>query len=90
MRQTEKTATTGIENGNIISFHEFRRKKAEEEYLSRGRRPLYVSHGRGQVRGQESDLSDFGGRIAHLRSSIDSIYSLVNDLKKFEKGNSGS
>lgn len=69
---------------NVIDFHGFRRKKAEEESLARGRKPLYVSHSRGHVQGRSDSqhLSDFSDRIANLRYSLEKINALMADLKK--------
>ena len=83
MKMTGRVAEPVKTSGKIIDFHEFRKRKAEEEYLARGRKPLYVSHSRGQVRGQQGELSDFSGRIATLRMSIEKINALMTDLKKF-------
>jgi len=81
----------------VIDFHKYRRKKAEEEFLTRGRKPLYVSHSRGQVKGQDSsqdenkaNLSDFSERIASIRHSLEKINALMTDLKKLSSGKNKS
>ena len=71
------------QQNNIVHLNQFKQRKKEEELLSRGRKPLYVSHARGKVAGaQEGQLSDFGDRIAEIRSSLEKINHLMADLEK--------
>ena len=46
------------DSGGVVNFQDFRRKKIEEEHLARGRKPLYVSHARGQVQGGDHPKAD--------------------------------
>ena len=78
-------------SGGVVNFQDFRRKKIEEEHLARGRKPLYVSHSRGQVQGEgqakpDEKLSDFSDRIARIRHSLDKINELMGDLKQISSG----
>ncbi|MCB9229413.1 MAG: hypothetical protein H6618_07365 [Deltaproteobacteria bacterium] len=67
---------------NTLDLSKFRKKKTEKEWLARGREPLYVSYSRGQLHGSDSvsvsGLSDFGGRIADLKSELEKINALMN------------
>ena len=84
MTTESKDSKNITQSENVVDFHSFRRKKAEEEYLARGRKPLYVSHSRGHVQGRTDNqhLSDFSDRIANLRYSLEKINALMADLKK--------
>ena len=86
MDKNESPSSSGV-----VSFQDFRRKKIEEEHLARGRKPLYVSHARGQVQGEgqttsQDKLSDFSDRIARIRHSLDKINELMGDLKQLSSG----
>lgn len=81
-----------VNSGGVVDFQDFRRKKIEEEHLARGRKPLYVSHARGQVQGEDkpqvdAQLSDFSDRIARIRHSLDKINELMGDLKQLSSAN---
>src|SRR4051812_35301970 len=72
---------------NIVSLDAFRRKKAADQDLTRGRRPLYVSHLEGRV--SDSPLQknareegDFAGRIERIKTSLNKINRLMAELKR--------
>lgn len=72
---------------NVVSLSNFRQKKKEEETLTRGRKPLYVSQKDGKVTGSphlnkgEKD-EDFAQRVSRIKSSLERINSLMSELKK--------
>lgn len=68
----------------IISLNQFKNQKAEKELLSRGRRPLYVSHARGQISGSghRDDLSDFGSRISEMKEQLKQINHFMNEIQQ--------
>lgn len=82
---------SGPANLNIVSLHDFkRRKESAEEFVRNERKPLYVSHLTGQIsdsnKSQESakvkaEASDFGDRLQRIRTSLDKINKLITDLK---------
>ena len=63
----------------------FRRGREEQDELSRGRRPLYLSHtplslDNGQT---SSRLDDFSVKVLKLRRRIGNVSDLLADLKRF-------
>lgn len=69
---------------NVVDLSSFRKKKAAQEELARGRNPLYVSHLTGKVTGhsQTAPSPDFGDRLQRIRSSLEKINRLMSELKK--------
>ena len=81
--------TTEItKDAKIIDFSTFRRKKTEEQDLTRGRsKPLYVSHNEGTVTtsphaDRSGKTEDFGDRVSRIKASLERINSLMAELKK--------
>jgi len=72
----------------VVDLKSFRQKKNEKESLSRGRKPLYVSHADGKVtgsphlKGPADKSEDFGDRVSRIRASLDRINVLMGELKK--------
>jgi hypothetical protein len=70
----------------IVDLASFRQKKASDDDLARGRKPLYVSHMKGKVTGsphlKSPEASDFGDRLQRIRTSLEKINSLMVELKK--------
>jgi hypothetical protein len=82
------------QEANVVSLSSFRQKKTEEEGLSRGRKPLYVSHKDGKVTGSPhlktpaNKSADFGDRVSRIRASLDRINVLMSELKKMSANSS--
>ena len=71
--------------GKIVDLTHFRQKKQLETTIAQGRTPLVVSHLEGKVKDAEKigvKDSDFGDRILKIRSSLEKINGLMNDLRK--------
>lgn len=64
---------------NIIDIEAFRRKKQDEEDMSRGRRPLYISHLENKASG---NAENFGDRLSRVRESLKRINELMDELKR--------
>lgn len=71
---------------NIIDLTSFRKSKALEEELAKGRTPLYLSHLKGRVTGNPhlngTHTDGFGDRITRIRKSLERINALMTELKK--------
>jgi hypothetical protein len=80
--------TENTKDAKVIDFSTFRRKKSEEQDLTRGRnKPLYVSHNESKITSMSpSDSSvkteDFGDRVSRIKASLERINSLMAELKK--------
>ena len=74
---------------NVLNLNSFREKKALEEGFSGDRKPLFVSHLDGKVKGsphfQRPSAEDFGDRLQRIRTSLDKINLLMAELKKQSK-----
>lgn len=68
----------------IVSLSQYKNQKAEKELLSRGRRPLYVSHARGQISGSGNSegLSDFGSRISEMKEQLKEINHFMKEIQQ--------
>ncbi len=70
---------------NVVSLNDFRKKKTIEDDMSRGRSPLYVSHLDGTIKGRpqflKSHAQDFGDRLQRIKSSLERISNLMNDVR---------
>ena len=76
---------------NVVDLSAFRRQKSTADELTRGgRRPLYVSHGSGQISGlpgtdqatPAAEGAHFGDRLQRIRSSLEKINRLMSDLRR--------
>ena len=76
---------------NVVSLNKYREKKIAEEKYGRGRTPLYVSHMDSRVEGSphlnNSESEDFGMRMQRIKSSLEKINFLLNELKKTSQPN---
>jgi len=74
------------EKSNILDFASFKKKKTVEDELTQDRQPLYISHLEGKLRGtphsKRPKSEDFGDRISRIRTSLDKINRLMQELKK--------
>lgn len=74
-------------NPNIVSLHDFRRRKeSAEEFVRNERKPLYVSHLTGKISDSDkaeakAGAADFGDRLQRIRNSLDKINKLISELK---------
>jgi hypothetical protein len=78
---------------NIINLEQFKRKKEIDQDLARGRTPLYVSHATGKITGSKDDTKpgeDFADRLTRIRTSLDKINRLMNELKRMSADESRS
>jgi hypothetical protein len=71
----------------VLDFASFRRKKTDEQDLTRGRsKPLYVSHKDGVISANPGHAGttgeDFGDRVSRIKASLERINSLMAELKK--------
>ena len=73
----------------VVSLTAFKKKKETRDEVSRGRKPLYMSHGDGQVSGRNAASDDFGDRLGKIRSSLDRINNLMSELKKLSSKDRG-
>ena len=72
-------------DGKIVSFNDFKRKKAFDQEVAEGRTPLYLSHLEGKVSGSphlKGEEGDFNNRVQRVRRSLDRINKLMSELKK--------
>ncbi|MDA9951474.1 hypothetical protein N9D31_02750 [Oligoflexaceae bacterium] len=71
---------------NVVSFNQFKSKKENEEALTRGREPLFVSHRTGKMTGsphfKRPQAEDFGDRLSRIKTSLEKINKLMGELKK--------
>lgn len=65
----------------VIDLNEHRKKKQEENDLTRGRKPLYVSHLKGTATGDKTDDQNLGDRISRIKNSLERINKLMKMLK---------
>lgn len=68
----------------ITYLNDWKRKKKIDEELARGRKPLYVSHLDGKIYGspnKHGKPEEFGTRVARIKSSLERINRLMNELK---------
>ncbi len=79
-------------DAKVLDFSSFRRKKSEEQDLTRGRsKPLYISHKEGNVTAtpsgslSSSTNENFGDRVSRIKASLDRINSLMAELKKISQ-----
>ena len=75
---------------NVIDFTQFKEKKLLDDSLARGRTPLYLSHLDGKVRGKSPHFKrpsdeDMGDRMQRIKTSLEKINYLMNELKKSGK-----
>lgn len=68
-------------SNNVVSLAQFRAKKHNTQELTRGRKPLYVSHLNKTVSSESGDSHDLGDRISRIKSSLERINTLMKDLK---------
>lgn len=59
-----------------------RQLELEKEKLSRGRRPLYISHRKQPI----SQPEDFGDRVLRIRESLSRINKLISELREMKDG----
>ena len=75
-----------MSDSNVVDFNRFKTKKENSEELSRGREPLFVSHKTGKVTGsphfKRPQAEDFGDRLSRIKTSLEKINRLMDDLKK--------
>lgn len=73
-------------NSNVLDFNQFREKKNVEKSISKDRTPLFVSHLDGKIKGsphfKRPSSEDFGDRLQRIRTSLQKINSLMEELKK--------
>ena len=78
-----------MSKSNIVDFKNFKQKKEIENDISRGRKPLHMSHATGKLHGSpylnQTDASDFGDRMQRIKSSLEKINSLMSELKSKSK-----
>ncbi len=71
---------------NILDFESFKKKKIIENELTSDRQPLYISHLEGKLKGtpheRTTKAEDFGDRIGRIRTSLDKINRLMQELRK--------
>lgn len=67
---------------NVVDFNQFRRSKLVESQFGKGRTPLYVSHSKGKVSGRSSDKNNFDARVTRVRSSLERINKLMQELRE--------
>lgn len=83
--ENKTPASSGKRDPNVVSLHDFKRRKASaEEFVRSERKPLYVSHLSGRISDSneaKNDANDFGDRLQRIRSSLDKINKLIADLK---------
>jgi hypothetical protein len=74
-----------MSESNIVDFRSFKEKKEIESDISRGRKPLHMSHSTGKLHGSpylnNSETEDFGNRMQRIKSSLEKINSLMSELK---------
>ena len=80
---------------NVIDFSQFKEKKLLDESIARGRTPLYLSHLDGKVRGKSPHFKrpssdDLGDRMQRIKTSLEKINFLMNELKKSDKSKTPS
>jgi len=85
----ESVVVVGVvmsDKSNVVDFNQFKSKKDDEKSLSRGREPLFVSHKTGKVTGsphfRRPQAEDFGDRLGRIKSSLEKINKLMDELKK--------
>ena len=74
-----------MSESNIVDFRNFKEKKEIESDISRGRKPLHMSHSTGKLHGSpylnNSETEDFGNRMQRIKASLEKINSLMSELK---------
>ena len=74
-----------MSESNIVDFRNFKEKKEIENDISRGRKPLHMSHTTGKLHGspylRNSETQDFGDRMQRIKASLEKINSLMSELK---------
>ena len=71
----------------IVDLTQFRKTKQTQVDLARGRKPLYLSHNTKNVAGDKSGFQlkqdgTFAERLVRIRSSLEKINNLMEELKK--------
>ncbi|MEZ4741155.1 MAG: hypothetical protein R3B45_01685 [Bdellovibrionota bacterium] len=71
-------------NAKVLNLAHFRKKKKEEETLSRGRKPLYISHTERKITSKPGNNGneDFSDRVSRIKASLERINTLMSELKK--------
>jgi hypothetical protein len=74
---------------NVISFAEAKAKRVVKEDLANGRKPLYISHQDGKLKGsphlKEPSAEDFGDRLTRIKTSLEKINRLMSELRKVSR-----
>lgn len=67
---------------NLVSLTDFRQRRQAQYDLSRGRRPLYLSHMAQGTASREESEGDFAERVARIRKSLERINELMAQLRR--------
>ncbi len=71
---------------NVIDLNRFRDKKKHQNEVNGGRKPLFVSHVEGVIKGSphlsRPDAEQFGSRIERIKQSLEKINMLMAELRK--------
>lgn len=71
-------------SSNLIDLGSFRAKKEMQAELPKGRVPLYKSHldSNKAANPHLNDKQDLGDRMGRIRTSLEKINQILNELKK--------